>query len=171
FVLLDATKLVQLAINLTDIGQPLYFEPFLLNIFGNTPGSVTQVTPVRARVKPLAPHLLGAGKGSASGAAGDVTLKWIRRARVGTSWVSGTDVPLDESAETYNVTVLNASGATVRQLTVSGPFTAPAQPTWVYTAAQIAADGFTTGNTITFQVYQNSDQGVPGSSSTTAIIL
>ncbi|HHT9005992.1 TPA: phage tail protein [Burkholderia cenocepacia] len=171
FVLLDATKLVQVAINITDIGQPLYFEPFLLNIFGNTPGSVTQVTPVRARVKPLAPHLLAAGKGSASGAAGDVTLKWIRRARVGTSWVSGTDVPLDESAETYNVTVLNAVGATVRQLTVSGPFTAPAQPTWAYTAAQIAADGFTTGNAITFQVYQNSDQGVPGYVSTTTITL
>ncbi|RQS84327.1 phage tail protein [Burkholderia seminalis] len=171
FVLLDATKLVQIAINLTDIGQPLYFEPFLLNIFGNTPGSVTQVTPVRARVKPLAPHLLAAGKGSASGAAGDVTVKWIRRARVNTSWISGTDVPLDESAETYNVTVLTAGGATARQLTVSGPFTAPAQPTWVYTAAQIAADGFTTGNTITFQVYQNSDQGVPGYVSTATITL
>ncbi|WP_175865561.1 phage tail protein [Burkholderia cepacia] len=171
FVLLDATKLVQVGINLTDIGQPLYFEPFLLNIFGNTPGSVTQVTPVRARVKPLAPHLLAAGKGSASGSAGDVTLKWLRRARVNTSWISGADVPLDESAETYNVTVLNAGGATVRQLTVSGPFTAPAQPTWVYAAAQIAADGFTTGNTITFQVYQNSDQGVPGYASSTSIKL
>lgn len=171
FVLLDATKLVQVGINLTDIGQPLYFEPFLLNIFGNTPGSVTQVTPVRARVKPLSPHLLAAGKGSASGAAGDVTLKWIRRARVNTSWISGTDVPLDESAETYNVTVLNAGGATVRQLTVSGPFTAPAQPTWVYTAAQIATDGFSTGNTVTFQVYQNSDQGVPGYVSTATITL
>lgn len=171
FVLLDATKLVQVGINLTDIGQPLYFEPFLLNIFGNTPGSVTQVTPVRARVKPLAPHLLAAGKGSASGSAGDVTLKWLRRARVNTSWISGADVPLDESAETYNVTVLNAGGASVRQLTVSGPFTAPAQPTWVYTASQIAADGFTTGNTITFQVYQNSDQGVPGYVSTATITL
>ncbi|MBY8605252.1 phage tail protein [Burkholderia arboris] len=171
FVLLDATKLVQVGINLTDIGQPLYFEPFLLNVFGNTPGSITQVTPVRARVKPLAPHLLAAGKGSASGAAGDVTLKWIRRARVNTTWISGTDVPLDESAETYNVTVLNAAGASVRQLTVSGPFTAPAQPTWVYAAAQIATDGFTTGNTITFQVYQNSDQGVPGYVSTTSIEL
>ncbi len=171
FVLLDATKLVQVGINLTDIGQPLYFEPFLLNIYGNTPGSVTQVTPVNARVKPLAPHLLAAGKGSASGAAGDITLKWLRRARVNTAWVSGSDVPLDESAETYNVAVRNGSSATVRQLTVSGPFIAPAQPTWVYTAAQIAADGFVTGNAITFQVYQNSDQGVPGYASTTTITL
>ncbi|KVG33876.1 hypothetical protein WJ30_07345 [Burkholderia diffusa] len=170
FVLLDATKLVQVGINLSDIGQPLYFEPFLLNLFGNTPGSVTQVTPVRARVKPLSPYLLAAGKGSAGGAAGDVTLKWLRRARVSTWWVSGADVPLDESAETYNVTVLSGT-TTKRQLTVSGPFTAPAQPTWVYTAAQIAADGFTTGNTITFQVYQNSDQGVPGYVSTASITL
>ncbi|WP_233343628.1 phage tail protein [Burkholderia cepacia] len=169
FVFLDATKLVQLGINVTDIGQPLYFEPFLLNIFGNTPGSVTQVTPVRARVKPLAPHLLAAGKGSAS-AAGDVTLKWIRRARVNTTWISGADVPLDESTETYNVSVLSGTAA-VRQLTVSGPFVAPAQPTWVYTAAQIAADGFSTGSTVTFQVYQNSDQGVPGYASSTSITL
>lgn len=170
FVLLDATKLAQLGINLTDIGQPLYFESFLLNLFGNTPGSVTQVTPAVARVKPLAPHLLAAGKGS-SAAAGDVTLKWLRRARVNTAWLSGADVPLDESSETYNVTVLNGSGATVRQLTVSGPFTAPAQPTWVYAAAQIAADGFTTGSTATFRVYQNSDQGVPGYAATATITL
>ncbi|MBR8344646.1 phage tail protein [Burkholderia ambifaria] len=170
FVLLDASKLVQVGINLTDIGQPLYFEPFLLNIYGNVPGGVTQVTPVRARVKPLAPYLLNAGKGSSS-AAGDVTLKWLRRARVSTAWLSGADVPLDESTETYNVAVLNSSGATVRQLTVSGPFAPPTQPTWVYAAAQISADGFTSGNTITFQVYQNSDQGVPGYASTATITL
>ncbi|KOR22822.1 phage tail protein [Burkholderia cenocepacia] len=169
FVLLDASKLVPVAINVTDIGQPLYFEPFLLNIFGNTPGSVTAVTPVRARVKPLAPWQLNAAKGSTS-AAGDVTLNWLRRARVNTYWLNGADVPLDEAAETYNVTVLSGTTAK-RQLTVSGPFTSPTMPSWIYTAASIAADGFTTGNTVTFQVYQNSDQGVPGYVATTTITL
>ncbi|AOJ62498.1 hypothetical protein WJ32_08525 [Burkholderia ubonensis] len=168
FVLLDQTKLSVTGINISDIGQPLYFEPFLLNIFGNTAGGVTQVTPVRARVKPLMPWLLGATKGSSS-SANDITLRWLRRARVNTYWLSGADVPLDESVETYNVTVLNGTNA-VRQLTVTGPFNAPTIPNWTYTAAQITADGFNTGNTITFQVYQNSDQGVPGYVATTTIV-
>ncbi|OJA81056.1 phage tail protein [Burkholderia ubonensis] len=167
FVLLDPAKLSQTGINLTDIGQPLYFEPFLLNIFGNTPGGVVQVTPSVARVKPLMPWQLAATKGSSSSAS-DITLRWVRRARVQTGWLSGTDVPQDESTESYNVAVLNGS-TVVRQLTVAGPFTAPTTPNWTYTAAMITADGFNTGNTITFKVYQNSDQGVAGFTAMTTI--
>jgi hypothetical protein len=37
-----------------------------------------------------------------------------------------------------------------------------AAQTWVYPDATITADGFTAGQTITFTVAQNSDQGVLG---------
>ncbi|RQZ08892.1 hypothetical protein DF105_00890 [Burkholderia stagnalis] len=168
FVLLDPSRVGVAGINLTDIGQPLYFEPFLLNLFGNTPGGVVGLRPANARVKPLSPWLFAATKGSAA-AATDISLQWIRRARVNTSWLSGADVPIDESTESYNLGIYNGT-TLVRQVVVSGPFVAPTVPNYVYTAANITADGFSTGNTITFKVYQNSDQGVPGYTSTTTIV-
>lgn len=161
FVLLSTAATQQVAVNTTDVGRTLYFEPFLLNLFGNQPGDVRIVTPANARVRPFSPHLLTATKGSAASAQ-DITVRWFRAARVNSQLVSGADVPLDQSAENYTLTVYNASGASVRTATVAGPFTAPAQPTYTYTAANIAADGFTTGSQITISVQQNSDLGVLG---------
>lgn len=168
FVLLDPAALVAVGINITDIGQPLYFQPFLKNIFGGNPGLTVTTTPSNARVRPFPPHLLSALKGSASSVS-DITLKWFRRARVNSQWVSGADVSLDQSAENYTLTISNSSGTVVRTVTVSGPFTAPAQPNYVYSAANITADGFNTGATINFRVQQNSDQGVLGVAATTSI--
>lgn len=167
FVLLDPTRIASLPILLTDIGSTLYFEAFLLNLFGNTPSGTQTLTPANARVKPLSPALFAAGHGSASSAS-DISLSWIRRARVNAQWLDGADVALDESAENYTLTIYN--GATlVRTVTVAGPFTAPTKPNYVYSAANITADGFSAGNTITFDVQQNSDQGVLGHAATTTI--
>jgi hypothetical protein len=71
-------------------------------------------------------------------------------------------VPLDESSESYLVKVLNGS-TVVRTVTVT------AAQSWVYSAANITADGFTSGQTITLTVAQNSDQGVLGHAATTFI--
>lgn len=167
FVFLDATRLKQTAINVSDIGASLWFEPHVLNVFINQPATAQKVVPTNARVKPLSPAQFVAGHGSAASTS-DITLSWFRRARVGAQWVDGTDVPLDESSESYQLQILNGS-TVVRTVVVTGPFTAPAQPAYTYTAANITADGFTTGNTITFSVAQNSDQGVLGYAATTTI--
>jgi len=74
-------------------------------------------------------------------------------------------VALDESAENYTLTILNGSTA-VRTVTVAGNGTGGS---YTYTAANITADGFGTGQTITFNVQQNSDQGVLGYAATTTI--
>lgn len=175
FVLLDFNKVFVESLINTDVGRKLYWEYQLLNQFGATVNPIVTATPTNAHVQPLAVALLAAGHGSAASAS-DITLNWFRRARINASWQNGTDVPLDESTERYQVQVLN--GATVvRTVTVTGPFTAtnaqPSQyqgnPTWTYTAAQITADGFSAGNTITFTVQQNSDQGVLGAIASTTI--
>ena len=112
-------------------------------------------------MRPLSPAQLRAKPGSTT-ASNDITLTWIRRARVNAAWLNGTDVPLDESTESYQVQVY--SGSTLkRTVTVS------ATQSWVYSAANIATDGFTTGQTITLTVAQNSDQGVLGHATTTTI--
>lgn len=168
FVLLDPTRIAAMPLQQTDIGTQLSFETYLLNLFGNTPSPITYVTPADARVKPVSPALFVAGHGSAANAS-DISLSWIRRARVNGQWLDGTDVPLDESSESYQLQVLNGS-AVVRTAVVNGPFTAPAVPAYTYTAAQISADGFASGATIGFSVAQNSDQGVLGYAATTSIV-
>jgi hypothetical protein len=165
FVLLDRTRMAVLPILLTDIKSAMYFETYLLNLFGTTPSTPQKVVPTVARVKPLSPALFVAGPGSAASTS-DISLSWIRRARVGAQWLDGTDVPLDESSESYQLQVLNGS-MVVRTVTVAGTGTGAS---YTYTAANITADGFTTGNTINFSVAQNSDQGVLGFAATTSIV-
>jgi hypothetical protein len=186
FVLLQSSTVSSLGINLTDIGGTLYFETFLNNLLGQTPTGQTSVQPAVARVKPLSPWQLGAGHGS-SVSASDIVVQWLRRARVNTQWLSNTDVPLDESVESYLVSV-HAGSALKRQYVLSNaptaagwagggpspaqtypPFSSPSVPTFVYTAAMATNDGFSAGNSITFQVQQNSDQGVLGYAATTTI--
>jgi hypothetical protein len=90
-------------------------------------------------------------------------LFWTRRARINAQWLNGADVPLDEQVESYQVTVSNSGGTPVRTVTVT------AAQTYVYSAANISADGFSSGNTINFSVAQNSDLGVLGRAATASI--
>jgi hypothetical protein len=170
FVFLDATKLTTVGLNTSDIGTKLYFEAYTLNQLGTvTPSGQQTLTPVNGRIKELSPWLLAAGKGSAA-SVNDISLQWLRRARVNSQWYSGTDVPLDESSESYVVNISDNAGNIKRTVTVLGPFVSPAVPSLVYTNAQIVADGFIGGNTINFSVYQNTDQGVQGVAATTSIV-
>jgi len=164
FVLLDPAAVLSMPIQATDFGSTLYFETFLRNLFSGSPGAQVSLMPKNGRVMPLSPVYFMAAHGSASSTS-DISLSWIRRARVRTQWLDGADVPLDESAENYTLTILNGS-TTVRTVTVAGN---GAGSTWTFTAANITADGFSTGATITFRVQQNSDQGVLGASATTTI--
>jgi hypothetical protein len=161
FVLLDAAKLQVATVGLSDIGAPLYFEPHLLNLFANQPVVAQVTTPQNARVKPLSPALFVAGHGSAASVS-DISLSWIRRARVNAQWNDGADVPLDESVETYTLNIY--SGSTLKRTATVSAATA-----YTYTAANITADGFSAGNLITFTIAQNSDQGVLGYAATATI--
>jgi hypothetical protein len=182
FVFLDPTKLTYESLLQTDVGSTLYWEYQLANVFYQQPQPIASKQIVNGCVKPLSPALFTAGGLLESGSGPkDIVLNWFRRARVGAGWLDGTDVPLDENTESYTLSVINSAGVVKRQVTVTGPFNAPATatpvwqyqgtPTYTYTAAQIAADGFTTGQTISFSVYQNSNQGVPGWASTTSTVL
>lgn len=159
FVLLGASTLYKLPLNLSDLGQTLKVLPVTLGRTASTADAVS-VTVSEACVRPLAPSGFNANKGSATSAA-DITLVWTRRARVNAAWLNGTDVPLDESTESYQVQVFNGA-ALVRTVVVT------AAQTWVYPDATITADGFTPGQTIAFTVAQNSDQGVLGHIATTS---
>ena len=161
FVLLSSTSLATVPLQLADLGNTLKFLPITLGQTANSANAVS-VTVSDACVRPLAPSGTVALRGSSSSTT-DITLNWTRRARVNAAWLNGTDVPLDESSESYQVQVF--SGSTLKRTV-----TVTAAQTWVYSAANITADGFTAGQTITLAVAQNSDQGVLGRAATTTIV-
>lgn len=99
------------------------------------------------------------------GGGGDITLTWIRRTRYGGDWLNGGEnpgiyggpqtglpVPLNEDAESYDVEIVNSTGAVVR--TVAGI----TSPTLLYTAAQQIADFGSLRTAVRARVYQNSAQ-------------
>jgi hypothetical protein len=77
---------------------------------------------------PYAPvHIRGNWNGS------DLALSWIRRGRLDADRWDASEIPLAEEAEQYQVAIAPADGGAVRTETVS-------QPSWLYSAADIAAD-------------------------------
>ncbi len=100
--------------------------------------------------RPYAPVLLGGGRN----AAGDITLTWTRRTRVGGSWLPYTDVPLSEAVEIYRVRVY-ASNA---YATVKHEFVCNA-PTQDYSASQQTTDFGSTQSTIYWDVCQTGTYG------------
>lgn len=98
--------------------------------------------PTFERLKPLSPvHVAGTRDGS-----NNLSLTWVRRARIGGDWVDLTETPLDEPVEAYEVDVLD--GVTVvRTLTTDFPAAG-------YLASEATADGLTPGDPVSVIVYQ-----------------
>jgi hypothetical protein len=93
--------------------------------------------------------------------ANNLTLTWLRRTRIGGEWNDLTDVPLGETAELYDLEVLDAPGGAVLR-TVAGLSSA----TYTYTATDQTSDGITPGDSVSVRVYQINatlGQGNPGS--------
>ncbi len=100
-----------------------------------------------AGLRPYAPaHLTAKENG------GDVTIRWVRRTRIGGDGWGQADVPLGEAGEAYLIRVIR-SGDVKREVEQ------PARD-WTYTAAQRAADGITGPYRI--EVAQLSDRVGPG---------
>jgi hypothetical protein len=85
---------------------------------------------------------------------GDFILSWIRRTRYNGSWLSFSDVPLNEEREEYTLNIYN--GPTIVRTTIVS------SPTFTYTAAMQITDFGSVQSTITSQVAQNSATIGPG---------
>jgi hypothetical protein len=87
-------------------------------------------------------------------AGGDISLSWVRRTRIGGDSWAGTDVPLGEASEAYQVRMVTGGGIVARQVTV---FSAG----WTYSATDQALDGVSAPFAV--EVAQVSDVFGPGS--------
>lgn len=96
-------------------------------------------------VRPLAPsHVAGV---RAPG--GDLSVTWIRRARINADWRDSFDVPLDEPSERYRVEVY--SDATRTTLVRAEDVTSAA---WVYSAADQSTDFGSAQAVVHLNIYQ-----------------
>ncbi|MGS1015579.1 GTA baseplate fiber-binding domain-containing protein [Allosphingosinicella humi] len=93
-----------------------------------TPASVTCPVGGEALRPPAPVHLAALADDE-----GGLAIQWVRRSRSGWSWPSGSDTPLGEEREAY-------------QLTLTAPgferAIATTEPSYAYTAAERAADGW-----------------------------
>lgn len=85
---------------------------------------------------------------SGSRASGDLTVTWVRRTRYQQGWADGSDVPLGEASEAYELDVRNdADTLTLRTISA-------AAQTALYTAAQQTTDFGAPKSSIRARLYQ-----------------
>lgn len=92
---------------------------------------------------PYAPVHIRGGRDESN----NLTISWIRRARINGQWQNNVDVPLEEDSEAYEVDILN--GSTVVR-TLSGLSTPEAS----YSAAEQTTDFGSAQSSVSVKVYQ-----------------
>lgn len=150
-VLLTASNLQLLTYPAGEIGTPRYYK-------GITTGQAVSDVAGTAyafnanSLRPLAPvHIEGTRDG------GDLTITWIRRARIFGAWIDGQDVPLDEPVESFEIDIMDG-GDVVRTLTA-------ASPSVVYSAADQTTDFGAPQASVAVRIHQISSRvgrGHPG---------
>ena len=125
FVLIEAESLAVIEAPLGSLGGE---ARLLAQGLGDSEGVLAVRTVAGESIRPPAPVHLRAERL----AGGDLALSWVRRSRSGWVWLSGSDTPLGEESESYRLTLAGAGFA--RSVTI-------AAPSYLYTAADQAADG------------------------------
>ncbi|MGB4101337.1 MAG: phage tail protein [Alphaproteobacteria bacterium] len=145
FVVLSGATLRFLPLRADDRNRGYDYRAVSLGFsLGDVP-DMPKVAQLRS-LQPLAPaHLRGT---RSAGVGSDLSLTWVRRARLDAEWTDYVDVPLDETAELYDLEIRDGLGAVVRS--VSGLTT----PAYIYTAAQQSADFTVIPTTYDVRVYQ-----------------
>lgn len=114
-------------------------------------------------LRPLSPVDIVAEVNSAN----DIVLRWNRRTRLSSAFMSSGGVPLGEASESYSIDVVLISGSVLKR-TIS-----TSSSTVTYTASQQSADGISGSTPIRFDVYQISStvgRGRAGSLTTSGAV-
>jgi len=93
--------------------------------------------------------------------AGDLTITWIRRARLNAEWRDLYDVPIDEPTESYEIDILDGDDV-VRTLTAT-------TTTVEYTSAQQTTDFGSPQASVSVAIYQISSRIGRGHAGTATI--
>jgi hypothetical protein len=152
------SSLVQIPVSTAEIGLPRQYKAV------SSGGTLSQAQAVTltytgADLKPYSPVHIGGWRN----AAGDLTLTWVRRTRVSGEWRDGTDVPLGEATEAYDVEILSGPDGTVKRT-----FSGVTSSTLVYTEADQISDFGSAQSAVYVRIFQLSQivgRGFPGAGS------
>ena len=158
FVLLTQEAVQFVGGSLTDRSQSVTMKAVTVGqLVGNVMGQ--SVTYNLRSLRPLSPvHV----RGTRPSVGGDLTLRWVRRARINAGWVDAVDVPLDETREQYDVEILNGLSV-VRTLNISDATNV------IYTAAQQSADFGSPPASVSVRIYQLSDRAGRGDAASATV--
>lgn len=107
FAMVDPAALARLELPISAVGTEAVLRPIGL---GDKHGGLTVRTPVNGRaLRPPSPVHLQARQSPA----GDLELTWVRRSRLGWSWLDHADTQLGEAVEGY-VIEITGSGGTIQ---------------------------------------------------------
>ena len=97
---------------------------------------------------------------AARATAGDLTVEFIRRARLNNAWVDFINAPLDEDREVYEIDVMNGGAVLATYSSDDDPamFNLANRVTFSYSHAQQTADGVPDPANIDLRIYQLSQQ-------------
>jgi hypothetical protein len=155
FVMLSAGGVVRLTLQTSEIGTTRYYRAVTFGTSAAQAQSVSFIGQGQA-LQPFSPvHIQG------TYSAGDLTIEWTRRGRLGQELRSGADIPLSEESEAYEVDIIAPGASPETALRTLETNTTSV----IYTAAEQAADGFAGGDPIFVRVYQISatvGRGTPG---------
>lgn len=143
FLLIDYAAIVDVSVESTALNSALFFSAIT---FGDSaaPSSSNQLVAgyTGVRMKPLSP----VGGFAVKRVSGDIDFAWVRRARVTNYWSDFTDVPLDETVESYRLDILSGT-VVVRSIT-------SAVTSCTYTNAQQVTDFGSSQTSLQTKLYQ-----------------
>lgn len=155
FVMLSAGGVVRLPLQISDIGVARIYRAVTMGT-STAEGTTQSFAGQGEALKPFSPvHIHG------TYSAGDLIIEWTRRGRLGQELRSGSDIPLSEETEAYEVDIIAPGSSPETAVRTIETTTTTA----TYTAAEQAADGFGGGDPIMVRVYQISatvGRGTPG---------
>lgn len=143
FVLLSGSGIIRLSLPLSGVGREYTYKAVGTGVMIDA-AEEEAFTGRGVALKPFSPvHV----EGSRDTTTGEWTIAWVRRGRIGQTMQSGTDIPLSEEVEDYEVDVLDGDGTVVRTISTSVQSAG-------YLGTQQIADFGSVQTSITVRVYQ-----------------
>jgi hypothetical protein len=143
FVLLTGPGIIRVPLQLSDVGREYLYRAVGTGLTVDSADDVA-FTGQGIALKPFSPVKI---EGSRDPETGDWSITWIRRGRIGQTLADGTDIPLSEEQEDYEVVIRDADDNEIRVLSV---VTAAA----TYRGDQQRTDFGTYVNPLEVEVYQ-----------------
>jgi hypothetical protein len=143
FVLLSGPGIIRVPLQLSDVGREYLYRAVGTGLTVDSADDVA-FTGNGIALKPFSPVFI---RGEREPVTGDWSITWIRRGRIGQTLPGGTEIPLSEQEEDYEVVIRDASSAELRVISVITPAA-------TYTGDQQLTDFGYYPNPLTIEVYQ-----------------